>query len=111
MEHKTYFYFLHGYRCDSVGGHNEETWMVSESPKPFEEYKEESLVKEEDKKALQEYMEHPYKKETKITDENFQIEEYNPTESNDKEVVVSVRNLTKDYGGGRGIFDISFNVY
>ena len=28
-----------------------------------------------------------------------------------KEVIISVRNLTKDYGKGRGIFDISFDVY
>ena len=28
-----------------------------------------------------------------------------------KEVVISVKNLTKDYGKGRGIFDISFDVY
>ena len=28
-----------------------------------------------------------------------------------KEVVISVRNLTKDYGNNRGIFDISFDVY
>ena len=30
---------------------------------------------------------------------------------NEKEVIISVRNLTKDYGKGRGIFDISFDVY
>ena len=29
----------------------------------------------------------------------------------DREVIISVRNLTKDYGKGRGIFDISFDVY
>ena len=28
-----------------------------------------------------------------------------------KEVVISVKNLTKDYGRGRGIFDVSFDVY
>ena len=28
-----------------------------------------------------------------------------------KEVIISVKNLTKDYGNGRGIFDISFDVY
>lgn len=28
-----------------------------------------------------------------------------------KEVIISVRNLTKDYGKGRGIFDISFDIY
>ena len=28
-----------------------------------------------------------------------------------KEVVISVKSLTKDYGRGRGIFDISFDVY
>ena len=28
-----------------------------------------------------------------------------------KEVIISVKNLTKDYGHGRGIFDISFDVY
>ena len=28
-----------------------------------------------------------------------------------KEVIISVKNLTKDYGRGRGIFDISFDVY
>ena len=28
-----------------------------------------------------------------------------------KEVIISIRNLTKDYGKGRGIFDISFDVY
>ena len=27
-----------------------------------------------------------------------------------KEIVISIRNLTKDYGKGRGIFDISFDV-
>ena len=31
--------------------------------------------------------------------------------SKEKEVVISVRNLTKDYGKGRGIFDVSFDVY
>ena len=31
--------------------------------------------------------------------------------ANHKEVLISVRNLTKDYGKGRGIFDISFDVY
>ena len=113
MEHKTYFYYLHGYRCDNVAGHNEETWLVQESPKPFEGYQEESLVKEEDRKALQEYMEHPYrpKEEKKLTDENFSIKDFKPKEDNGKEVVVSIKNLTKDYGGGRGIFDISFDVY
>ncbi len=30
---------------------------------------------------------------------------------NNKEVIISVKNLTKDYGKGRGIFDISFDVY
>ena len=30
---------------------------------------------------------------------------------NKKEVIISVKNLTKDYGRGRGIFDISFDVY
>lgn len=29
----------------------------------------------------------------------------------EKEVIISVKNLTKDYGKGRGIFDISFDVY
>ena len=29
----------------------------------------------------------------------------------DKEVVISVKGLTKDYGRGRGIFDVSFDVY
>ncbi len=28
-----------------------------------------------------------------------------------KEVVISIKNLTKDYGNKRGIFDISFDVY
>ena len=28
----------------------------------------------------------------------------------DKEIIISVKNLTKDYGKGRGIFDISFDV-
>ena len=27
-----------------------------------------------------------------------------------KEIIISVKNLTKDYGNGRGIFDISFDV-
>ncbi len=30
---------------------------------------------------------------------------------NKKEVIISVKNITKDYGKGRGIFDISFDVY
>ena len=30
---------------------------------------------------------------------------------NKKEVLISVKNLTKDYGHNRGIFDISFDVY
>ena len=30
---------------------------------------------------------------------------------NKKEVVISIKHLTKDYGKGRGIFDISFDVY
>ena len=29
----------------------------------------------------------------------------------EKEVIISVKNLTKDYGKGRGIFDVSFDVY
>ncbi len=29
----------------------------------------------------------------------------------DKEVIISVRDLTKDYRNGRGIFDVSFDVY
>ena len=29
----------------------------------------------------------------------------------EKEVIISVKGLTKDYGRGRGIFDISFDVY
>lgn len=32
-------------------------------------------------------------------------------ENKEKEVVISVKNITKDYGKGRGIFDISFDVY
>ena len=32
-------------------------------------------------------------------------------EKKNKEVIISVKNLTKDYGRGRGIFDISFDVY
>ena len=28
-----------------------------------------------------------------------------------KEVVISVQHLTKDYGLGRGIFDLSFEVH
>ena len=31
--------------------------------------------------------------------------------ANKKEVLISVKHLTKDYGHGRGIFDISFDVY
>ncbi len=31
--------------------------------------------------------------------------------SQEKEVIISVKGLTKDYGKGRGIFDISFDVY
>ena len=31
--------------------------------------------------------------------------------ANNKEVIISVKNLTKDYGRGRGIFDISFDIY
>ena len=27
-----------------------------------------------------------------------------------KEIIISVKNLTKDYGKGRGIFDVSFDV-
>ena len=42
MNHKTYFYYLKGSRSDSANGHNEETWLVEESPRPFKEYKEES---------------------------------------------------------------------
>ena len=30
-------------------------------------------------------------------------------EKKNKEVIISVKNLTKDYGRGRGIFDISFD--
>lgn len=32
-------------------------------------------------------------------------------ENKEKEVIISVKNLTKDYGRNRGIFDISFDVY
>ena len=31
--------------------------------------------------------------------------------ANNKEIIISVKNLTKDYGRGRGIFDISFDIY
>lgn len=31
--------------------------------------------------------------------------------ANKKEVMISVKHLTKDYGRGRGIFDISFDIY
>ncbi len=111
--HRTYFYYLKGYRSDTTLGHNEETWLVEESPKPFKEYEEVSLVNPMEKAALEEYMAHPYKRkeEKKITDENFSIKDYKPKEDDGKEVVVSVKGLTKDYGGGRGIFDISFDVY
>ena len=54
--HKTYFYYLLGSKKDNV----EETWVVEESPVPFEEYKEESLVLEEDKKSLEEYLSNPH---------------------------------------------------
>ena len=27
-----------------------------------------------------------------------------------KEIIISVKNLTKDYGKGRGIFDVSFDI-
>ena len=27
-----------------------------------------------------------------------------------EEIIISVKNLTKDYGQGRGIFDVSFDI-
>ena len=101
MNHKTYFYYLKGSRSDSANGHNEETWLVEESPRPFKEYKEESLVVEEDRKKLADLLS-GIKKEQKNE---------LPTQNKEKEVIISVKNITKDYGGGRGIFDISFDVY
>ena len=95
--HKTYFYYLLG--------EDNNTWVVKESETPFEEYKEESLVKEEDKKALEEYMEHPYK--PKKSEEPTTLQKT----KDGKEIIISVKGLTKDYGKGRGIFDISFDVY
>ena len=94
MAHKTYYYYLRA----SNNSKNEEVWLVEESPKPFKEYVEESLVKEEDKKRLEEYLSNP--KHIKKS-----------PQSSEKEVVISVQGITKDYGRGRGIFDISFDVY
>ena len=96
--HKTYFYYLLGSKKDNAI----ETWVVKESPTPFKEYLEESLVNEEDRKALESYLSNGKKKIEPQKEEN---------KSNGKEVVISVKNLTKDYGKGRGIFDISFDVY
>ena len=46
-----------------------------------------------------------------MSEEKKIIENFKPAEQTDKEVVISVKGLTKDYGKGRGIFDISFDVY
>ena len=46
-------------------------------------------------------------------EENVEVEENNTQEkpqNQEDDVIISVRNLTKDYGKGRGIFDISFDV-
>ncbi len=96
---KTYFYYLRGYSKDS----KEETYLLEESPVPFKEYVEEHLVSEEDKKRLEDYLSgKTLKKENKPKE----------TSSNkEKEVLISVKGITKDYGRGRGIFDISFDVY
>ena len=98
--HKTSFYILKGSSTSIVNGHKEDTYLLEEVKRPFVGYKEESLVNEEDHKRLMDYMTSHKKKER-----NSFINK------SDKEVVVSVRNLTKDYGRGRGIFDISFDVY
>ena len=76
--HSTSFYIVRNQRTDFVNGHKEETWLVNESL-PFENYKEESLVKEEDRQKLEEYLSRPFKKETKseviVTETKEEIKE------------------------------------
>lgn len=100
----TYFYILKG----SEKKNNEEVWIVEPSSTTFKEYKEEPF---EDVVPKERQLKTVFK-------ENKQVDNRNPLEESkeiehheDKEVVISVRNLTKDYGRNRGIFDISFDVY
>ena len=76
--HSTSFYIVRNQRTDFVNGHKEETWLVNESL-PFENYKEESLVKEEDRQKLEDYLSRPFKKETKseviVTETKEEIKE------------------------------------
>ena len=55
----------------------------------------------------------PFLKKKEIVSENINsnIKDYVPEVDPNKEVVISVRDLTKDYGKGRGIFGINFDVY
>ena len=55
----------------------------------------------------------PFLKKKGIVNENINsnIKDYVPEIDPNKEVVISVRDLTKDYGKGRGIFGINFDVY
>ncbi len=91
----TYFYILKGSDVKENNGHKEETWVVEVSPTPFKEYKEEVLVENNTPKKER----NPLKESKEVTHEE------------NKEVIISVKNLTKDYGNGRGIFDVSFDVY
>ena len=90
LKYRTYFYVMKSSSSSNQNGHNEETWSCVES-EPFENYEELSTLDPQNEKEKVEWEKEQEKKE--------------------KEVVISVRHLTKDYGKGRGIFDVSFDVY
>lgn len=56
FKHKTSFYYLNASNSSNVNGHNEETWLVSESNVPFKGYVEECTYKEEDHIKLLNYI-------------------------------------------------------
>ena len=103
MEHKTYFYYLRG--CSK--NKNEEVWLVEESNKPFPNYKETSLVDPKEKERLEHYLSHHVEEVRNSHHIESKVEKFN---DKGEEIIISVRGLTKDYGNGRGIFDISFDV-
>ncbi|MCR4911676.1 MAG: ATP-binding cassette domain-containing protein [Bacilli bacterium] len=91
LKYRTYFYIVKSSESNNSDGHNNETWQVQES-EPFENYVELSTLDPQNEKEREEFAKEKAEKER------------------NEKVIVKVRNLTKDYGKGRGIFDVSFDV-
>ena len=92
LKYHTYFYKVNFMSSSSKDGHNEEVWNCQES-EPFDNYQELSTLDPQNEKERQEWAKEQEEKEK------------------ENDVVISVRHLTKDYGKGRGIFDVSFDVH